>query len=75
MSNVKIEEMNQSLYYASLHVLEAGKYMSNVDEFKPYANKLFLLSDQLAAIIQPEIQKISDEKVKSILDEILSKGD
>lgn len=63
--------MNKALYMASAHLVEAGKYMSNVEEFRPEATKLMLMADELLAIIQPEPEKVSEDKMLNILDEIL----
>ena len=66
-----IKQMNKALYMASLHLMEASKYMSNVEEFRPEAHKLLTMADELAAIIQPEEEKVSEDKMMNILDEIL----
>ena len=73
MSSIK--EMNRSLYNASIHLTEAGKYLSNVEGFRPYAATLLKMADDLAGIIQPEELKVSEEKMKDILDEIMDFGE
>lgn len=70
----KLRTMNGSLFYAANHLIEAGKYMSNVEEFRPYAVKLVEAADVLASLIKPEPEKVSDEKMKSVLDEIMNFG-
>ena len=67
-----IKTMNKSLYNASFHILEAGKYLSNVEDFRPEAARLFKLAELYANIIQPEPEKVTQEKMLSILDEILN---
>lgn len=71
----EIRDMNRALFNASKHLFEAGKYMTNVEEFAPHAAILFKMADDLAAIIQPEELKVSEERMKGILDEIMNFGD
>lgn len=66
-----IKQMNNALFNASQHLLEASKYLSNVEEFRDEAHKLLMMATGLSEIIQPEEEKISDDKMKSILDEII----
>lgn len=66
-----IKQMNKALYMAASHIVEAGRYMSNVEEFRPEATKLMLMADELLAVIQPEPEKVSEDKMLNILDEIL----
>jgi hypothetical protein len=66
-----IKQMNKALYMASFHLMEAGKYMSNVEEFRPEAVRLLSMANELSAIIQPEQEKVSEDKMLNILDEIL----
>lgn len=66
-----IKQMNKALYMASFHLMEAGKYMSNVEEFRPEAVRLLAMANELSAIIQPEQEKVSEDKMLNILDEIL----
>ena len=67
-----IAEMNIALYKASIHLLEAGKYLSNIQEFMPEAGRLFKMSQEMAAIIQPEVSKVTEEQMSDILNEIFS---
>lgn len=66
-----IKKLNNSLYNASIHLFEAGKYLSNIEEFRPESRKLFEMADELAAVIKPEVEKVTEDKMLSILDEIL----
>ena len=66
-----IKKLNNSLFGASTHLFEAGKYLSNIDEFGPDALRLFAMADEIAAAIKPETQKVTEDKMLSILDEIL----
>lgn len=70
MSSIK--QMNKALYKASEHLVEAGRYLSNVEEFRPEAIKLLQMADMFASIIKPEPQKVSEDRMRSILDEIMS---
>jgi hypothetical protein len=56
---------------ASTHLLEAGKYLSNIESFKEESQNILQLSYMFASVIKPEIPKVSEEKMQSILDEIL----
>ena len=71
---VSIKVMNKALYNASLHLMEASKHLSNVEEFMPEARRLMHMADSMASIIEPETPKIEEAKMRSILDEILKHG-
>jgi hypothetical protein len=66
-----IKKLNKSLYNASFHMFEAAKYLSNIEEFRPEAARIFAMADELASIIEPEVEKVTEDKMLSILDEIL----
>jgi hypothetical protein len=66
-----IKKMNKALYAAAWHLTEAGKNMSNVEEFRIDAANLMKMADELLAIIVPEEEKVSEDKMMNILDEIL----
>lgn len=72
MAKETLKKMNKSLYAASFHLLEASKHLSNVEAFRPVAIELLSKAEYLANIMEPEEVKISDEKMNSILDEILN---
>jgi len=67
-----IKKMNFALYNAALHLMEAGKFLTNVEDFRPEAVFLFKLSEDMMNIIQPEQEKVSKERMDSILDEIIN---
>lgn len=69
--STSVKQMNKALYRASFHLLEASKYLSNVEEFREDAFNIFQMSVEMASIIQPEPQKITDETMASVLNEIL----
>lgn len=67
-----IKQMNKALYRSSTHLLEAARYLSNVEEFREDAVKLLIMAEEMSDIIQPEPEKIKPEKMNSILDEIMN---
>ena len=70
-----IKNMNRALYNASFHLLEASKHLSNEELFKEEAEFLANLADDMSDIIQAEPEKVTDDTMSSILDEILSIGE
>lgn len=68
----EINKMNISLYNAAMSLMEAGKFLSNVDIFREESMRLFRMADEMISIIQPEPEKITEEKMNSILDEIMN---
>jgi len=66
-----IRKMNQALYGAAFHLNEAGKYLTNFEGFRPDAVRLFDMAEEMLDIIKPEEQKVTEEKMNSILDEIM----
>jgi hypothetical protein len=72
MAKETLKKMNKSLYAASFHLLEASKHLSNIESFRPVAMELLSRAEYLSNIMEPEEVKISDEKMNSILDEILN---
>ena len=67
-----MKKMNNALYSASFHLLEASKYLSNIEDFRPVGQDLLEKAQFLINIIKIEEDKISEEQVNSILDEILN---
>lgn len=67
-----INEVNRSLYMAATHLAEAGKYLSNVEEFGAEATKLFTMADEMLGIIQPEPEKITKDRLQEVLSEIFN---
>lgn len=70
-----IRQMNKALYNAALHLHEAGKYLSNVEAFRLEATQLHSMADEMLSIIKPEPEKVTEDKMLSILDEILDEGE
>jgi|APGre2960657373_1045057.scaffolds.fasta_scaffold73456_2 hypothetical protein len=66
-----IKKMNKALYGAAFHLNEAGKYLTNVEDFRPDAVKLFRMAEEMIGIVKPEVSKVTEEKMFSILDEIM----
>lgn len=73
MPNIK--QMNHALFSGAYHLNEAAKHLSNVQEFEEEANRLFEMAFEMISIIQPEIEKVSEDKMQSILDEIINFDD
>jgi hypothetical protein len=67
-----IKKMNRALYDASFHLLEASRHLSNEESFREEAEHLARLAADMASIIQEEPEKVTDEKMMSVLDEILN---
>lgn len=67
-----IKKMNRALYNASVHLMEASRHLSNEELFREEAERLAQMAMEMAAIIEAEPEKVSDERMDSILDEILS---
>lgn len=65
-----VKKMNAALYHASVHLLEASKYLSDVHEFEDQAATLMLMADYLVNIIQPETPKMTMQTMESIMGEI-----
>jgi len=72
-SSIKV--MNKNLYRSAFHLNEAAKYLSNVSEFQEEANRIFEMAYEMVSIIQPEQEKVSEDKMQSILDEIINFDD
>jgi len=71
MSNETMRKMNRALYASSFHLLEASRHLSNVEAFRPVAHELAEKSLFLSSIIQTDtVDKMTDEQVNSVLDEI-----
>jgi hypothetical protein len=70
-----IKNMNRALYNASFHLLEASKHLSNEELFREEAEFLANLAEDMSDIIQAEPEKVTDDTMSSILDEILSIGE
>jgi hypothetical protein len=68
-----IKHMNRALYNATFHLMEAGKHLSNVEEFREDAQRILLMADNMASIIQEEPEKVTPARMLSILDQILAK--
>jgi hypothetical protein len=64
--------MNRALYNASFHLLEASKHLSNEELFQEEAEYLAKLAEDMLGIIQEEPEKVSEETMMSVLDEILN---
>jgi hypothetical protein len=67
-----IKKMNKALYHASFHLMEASRHLSNEELFREEAERLAEMAAEMVDIIQAEPERVSEERMGSILDEILS---
>mgnify|MGYP000128960039 CR=1 FL=1 len=67
-----INDVNRHLANASLNLIEAAKYLSNIPEFRDEALKISRLANALIEVIEPQKEKITDEKLDSVLEDILN---
>ena len=65
-----VKKMNVALYNASVHLIEASKYLSNVPEFDDQAAVLMFMAEGLVSVIQPEAPKMTRDNMDAILLEI-----
>lgn len=70
---MKRDKMNYSLFMAAQHLLEAGKHMSYFNQDK--AARFMMEADAILAVIEPVEEKVADEKLENIMDEIMSFGE
>lgn len=73
-NGTSIRQMNQALYNASVLMLEASKHLSSVPEFQEEAALVLVMANNMANVIQPEVRKVSEDKMLSIMDEIANFG-
>lgn len=64
------EQMDNRIYNASVHLFEAAKYMSDVNQ--EFAAGIIALADRLLSVLNVPEQKVSDERMDEILNEILN---
>jgi len=64
------ELMDNRIYNASVHLFEAAKYMSDVN--KEFAANILLIADRMLSILDVPEQKVSNERMDEILNEILN---
>jgi len=67
-----IKKMNKALYHASFHLMEASRHLSNEELFREEAERLAEMAAEMVDIRQAEPERVSEERMGSILDEILS---
>lgn len=75
MPDTTIKEMNHALFNSAFHLNEAAKYLTNVERFHDEAIQIFEMAFEMISIIEPEPEKVSEDKMTSILDEILNFDD
>lgn len=70
MSINDLEYLNKNFYLGALHLFEAGRYFSNIDQ--EYANSLFTQCKEIIESIRVVEHKVSDDELGSILDKIMA---
>ena len=63
------DEMNTNMYNASIHLVEAAKYLSDVDV--SFAEQIMIIADRILSIIEAPPQKVSDDRMSELLTDIL----
>lgn len=63
-------ENNRALFASSFHLAEAAKHLIKVECFIKEARFLMKLASQLADLVEPEVDKISEDRMLEILKEI-----
>ncbi|MFG1500144.1 hypothetical protein ABMA70_08020 [Halobacteriovorax sp. XZX-3] len=67
---MNLKALNRSMFLAAEHLFEAGKHLMPISP--EYGERLMLEADEILSMIKPEVEKVSDEKLDGILDEILN---
>lgn len=66
---MNVKQLNYSMYKAAEHLAEAGKYMMILDQNRGL--QMMAEADAILSVIKPEEEKMSDEKLNDVLNEIL----
>lgn len=69
-----LRQVNASLFNAGQHLFEASKHLSNVPEMREDALRLLLMAQAMISVIEPEEQKVTQDRMESILSEIIDFG-
>lgn len=67
---MNLKALNRSMYMTAHHLYEAARHMMPIEP--EFASRLLKDADEILSVIQVEKEKVSDEKLDSILDEILN---
>lgn len=70
---MKLKEVNYNLFKSAEHLLEAAKFMCIFD--KDRADKMVVEADAILSVIDPAVEKVSQDKLSSIMDEIINFGE
>ena len=65
-----LKDLNYSMFKCAEHLLEAGRYMLILNRERGI--QLMAEADMILKIIQPEAEKVPEEKLESIMNEIMS---
>jgi len=67
---MNVKQLNYGLYKAAEHLAEAGKHLMVLDVNRGVA--LLAEAEAILSIIKPVPEKMEEQKLNSVLDEILS---
>ena len=67
-----LSELNYSLYKTAEHLLEASRYMSNFSQERAF--NLAKQADMILSVIEPQKEKMSEERLDEVLGEIMAVG-
>jgi|SaaInlV_150m_DNA_2_1039686.scaffolds.fasta_scaffold83869_1 hypothetical protein len=67
-----INQINTRLLKTVTHLIDASKYLSDIPEFQEESYKIALLAKCFIDVVEPQKEKITEETINSILDEILN---
>lgn len=67
---MNVKELNYGLYKAAEHLAEAGKHLMVLDVNRGIA--LLAEAEAILSIIKPVPERMEEQKLNSVLDEILS---
>ena len=65
-------ELNYNMFKCAEHLIEAGRYMMALN--KERGLRMIAEGDMILAVIKPEVEKVPNEKLESIMDEIMNIG-
>lgn len=65
-----LKQLNYTLFKSAEHLAEAGKYMLAFNKERGLA--MMAEADMILSIIKPEEEKVPQEKLESIMDEIMN---
>jgi len=67
---MNVKQLNYSLFKSAEHLAEAGKYMLIFNRERGL--KMLEEADMILSVIKPEEEKVPQEKLESIMNEIMN---